>query len=41
VENIDFDTQGCMLRLKGRNVAENDHVKVSVNLLPKVIILID
>jgi len=28
VENIDFDTQGCMLRLKGRNVEENPHVKM-------------
>lgn len=29
VENIDYDTQACMLRLKGRNVVENDYVKVS------------
>lgn len=28
VENIDFDTQACMLRLKGRNVEENQHVKM-------------
>eukprot|EP00095_Tigriopus_kingsejongensis_P002917 snap_masked-scaffold336_size202805-processed-gene-1.26 protein:Tk02917 transcript:snap_masked-scaffold336_size202805-processed-gene-1.26-mRNA-1 annotation:"GG10049" len=28
VENIDFDTQACMLRLKGRNVSENAHVKM-------------
>lgn len=28
VENIDFDTQACMLRLKGRNMAENKYVKV-------------
>lgn len=28
VENIDFDTQACMLRLKGRNVEENQYVKV-------------
>jgi len=28
VEDIDFDTQGCMLRLKGRNVEENKYVKM-------------
>lgn len=28
VENIDFDTQACVLRLKGRNVQENQFVKV-------------
>jgi protein pelota len=28
VENIDYDTQACMLRLKGRNIVENDYVKV-------------
>ncbi|KAG8227096.1 hypothetical protein J437_LFUL007433 [Ladona fulva] len=28
VENIDFDTQACMLRLKGRNVEENQYVKM-------------
>lgn len=28
VENIDYDTQACMLRLKGRNVVENQFVKV-------------
>jgi hypothetical protein len=30
IENIDFDTQACVLRLKGRNIAENQYVKVSV-----------
>lgn len=29
VESIDFDTQACMLRLKGRNIEENQYVKVS------------
>jgi protein pelota len=28
VESIDFDTQACVLRLKGRNVQENQFVKV-------------
>lgn len=28
VETIDFDTQACMLRLKGRNIEENQYVKV-------------
>jgi len=28
VESIDFDTQACVLRLKGRNVQENQYVKV-------------
>lgn len=29
VEGIDFDTQACVLRLKGRNVEENKYVKVN------------
>lgn len=29
VETIDFDTQACVLRLKGRNVEENQYVKVT------------
>jgi len=28
VEDIHFDTQACMLRLKGRNIEENQHVKM-------------
>lgn len=28
VEGIDFDTQGCMLRLNGRNIEENKYVKM-------------
>lgn len=28
VETIDFDTQACVLRLKGRNIVENQYVKV-------------
>lgn len=28
VEDIDFDTQACVLRVKGRNVRENQYVKV-------------
>jgi len=28
VEAIDFDTEACMLRLKGRNIEENPHVKM-------------
>lgn len=32
VETIDFDTQACVLRLKGRNVEENQYVKVCENL---------
>lgn len=28
VETIDFDTQACVLRVKGRNVEENEYVKV-------------
>nr|CAI5868274.1 unnamed protein product [Callosobruchus analis] len=28
VESIDFDTQACMLRLKGRNIEENQYVKM-------------
>jgi len=29
VESVDFDTQACVLRLKGRNVTENQYVKVT------------
>lgn len=28
VEDIHFDTQACVLRLKGRNIEENQYVKV-------------
>lgn len=28
VESIDFDTQACVLRLKGRNIEENQYVKM-------------
>lgn len=28
VETIDFDTQACVLRVKGRNVEENEYVKM-------------
>ena len=30
VETIDFDTQASMLRIKGRNIEENQYVKVNV-----------
>lgn len=32
VENIDFDTQACALRLKGRNIEENQYVKVRMSI---------
>jgi stalled ribosome rescue protein Dom34 len=32
IENIDFDTQACVLRLKGRNIAENQYVKVKTRI---------
>ena len=28
VDSIDFDTQACVLRVKGRNIQENQYVKV-------------
>ena len=28
VESLEYDTQGCVLRVKGRNVVENDYVKI-------------
>ncbi|XP_070572344.1 protein pelota-like [Ptychodera flava] len=28
VEDVDFDTQACMLRVKGRNIQENQYVKM-------------
>ena len=34
VEGIEFDTQACMLRIKGRNVEENQYVKVGISCLP-------
>ena len=33
VEGIEFDTQACMLRIKGRNVEENQYVKVGISCL--------
>lgn len=29
VETLDFDSKGCVLRVKGRNIVENQFVKVS------------
>lgn len=41
IEAIDFDTQGCVLRLKGRNIQENQYVKVLLfmvqSVLPEII----
>lgn len=36
VENIDLDTMGGMLRLKGKNIEENQYVKVSERRFRKV-----
>ena len=33
VEAIDFDTQACVLRVKGRNIEENQYVKVTLTLV--------
>ena len=33
VETIDYDTQACVLRLKGRNQEENQYVKVSYHTI--------
>lgn len=46
VESIDFDTQACVLRLKGRNIEENKYVKVNkiifhVSINGKQIILLE
>lgn len=30
VEGIDFDTQACVLRVKGRNICENQYVRVGL-----------
>ena len=32
IEAIDFDTLGCVLRVRGRNITENQYVKVSFHL---------
>lgn len=37
VESVDFDTQACVLRLKGRNVEESQYVKVRTLPLPSAI----
>lgn len=39
VENIDFDTQACVLRLKGRNIEENKYVKVHKNYFNSLFII--
>lgn len=42
VEGIEFDTQACMLRIKGRNVEENQYVKVKwvfFFLMPLIILI--
>ena len=37
VEGIEFDTQACVLRVRGRNVEENSYVKVKFVLeLPHI-----
>jgi protein pelota len=33
IEAIDFDTQGCVLRVRGRNIEENQYVKVKYVIL--------
>ena len=33
VEGVEYDTQACVLRIKGRNVEENQYVKVSLKQL--------
>ena len=30
VEDIEYDTSACQLRVKGRNIQENQYVKVSI-----------
>lgn len=37
IEAIDFDTQGCVLRLKGRNIQENQYVKVLLFMVQSVL----
>ena len=37
VEAIDFDTQACVLRVKGRNIEENQYVKVSYVTLTDIL----
>ena len=32
VETIDYDTQACVLRVKGRNIRENQYVKVCITM---------
>lgn len=37
VENIDYDSHASIIHLKGKNIAENLHVKVSVNFFIKIL----
>ena len=32
VEDIEYDTSACQLRVKGRNIQENQYVKVSTQM---------
>ena len=32
VEDIEYDTSACQLRVKGRNIQENQYVKVNINV---------
>lgn len=32
IETIEWDTQGCVLRVKGRNITENQYVKVCMKV---------
>lgn len=41
VETIDFDTQACVLRLKGRNIVENQYVKVKFSTVTIIVRLAD
>lgn len=31
VEGVEFDTMACTVRIKGRNIQENQYVKVMIN----------
>lgn len=41
LQSVDYDKEGSMLRLRGKNTLENDHVKVLVtSALNNVLVLI-
>jgi hypothetical protein len=39
MKSVDYDTEGSVLRVRGNNITENDHVKVSDSWLNNATVL--